>query len=92
MGDIYAVRIKERTGHQTNNEYWRVGSYLRFRPEIVEDNHGPGGFATYEPVALERASFGTKREALAIINFMRTTYAGVTCEIRRFVEAADAVA
>lgn len=93
MSDIYAVRI---AGHgPTMNEIaapcWPIGKFLRFKPEDHE-GIGPGGFATYEPCDLARASFGTKREAEAIQAFMAKTYPHVICQIRRFVEAAYAVA
>lgn len=91
MGDIYAVRIKEHRGNEISAPCWPVGKYLRFKPEDHECI-GPGGFATYEPCERERASFGTKREALGIVSFMAKRYPFVICEIRRFVEASDAVA
>lgn len=88
MSDIYAVRIKEHTGNEISAPHWPVGKFLRFRP-APEDTFGPS-FDGYEAVDVERASFCTKREALAIVRFCAKYL--IVCEIRRFVEAADVVA
>lgn len=90
MSDVYAVRIKEHNGNEISAPSWPAGRYLRFKPEDHEAI-GPGGFATYEPCEKRHASFGNKREAEAIMSFMKSRFPFVVCEIRRFVEAADAV-
>jgi hypothetical protein len=92
MSDIYAVRIKEHRGNEISAPSWRVGYWLRFRPEDHECI-GPGGGATYEAVEKpEHASFGSKRDVGGIINFMAQRYPFVVCEIKRYVQAADAIA
>jgi hypothetical protein len=87
--DIYAVRITGRTGHQRDNDHWRIGAYLRHRPEAYEDCHGPGGGASYDPTDLPRATFGSKDDADSIILFMHRRYPGVELTRVKFVEVSD---
>ena len=89
MAEVFAVRIKEHRGNEISAPCWPVGYYLAFKPEDHECI-GPGGFATYEPCKVERASFCPLAEARGIVKFMQKHYPHVICEIRRFVEAADA--
>lgn len=85
--EIYAVKIKARTGRQANNRNWPIGAYLKYRPEQVEDVHGPGGWATYDPVVdISNATFEDKQGADGVIRFMQRRYAGVECELIKFVE------
>lgn len=86
MTRVYAVRIIDRTGHQSDNAYWKIGAWLRYRPEQIEDNHGPGGGDTYEPRTLaNEATFTTRAGADSIVKFMHKRYPGVECMTRSFI-------
>lgn len=78
---VHAVRIADWSKHP----YWRLGTWLRFKPAVIEDNHGPGGFASYEPcLNATDATFTTREGAAAIVTFMNDHYPGVACEIHTF--------
>lgn len=86
MTRVYAVRIIDRTGRQSGNDHWKIGAWLRYRPEVIEGNHGPGGWATYAPCTqANEATFTTCIGANDIVRFMHQHYPGVECMVRSFV-------
>lgn len=83
---LYAVIITKRTGHQKDNAVpWPIGAYLYWRPEIVQDNHGPGGGASYEATREPtHASFMSAERAQSCVDFMAEHYPGVHVEVVYF--------
>jgi len=84
--EVYAVKITGRSGHQKDNPHWKIGNFLRHRPEITEDCHGPGGGETYRSVEAENATFGSLNEANKIIRFMNRRFPEIAVMRVKFVE------
>lgn len=87
--ELYCLRIIRREGHQKDNEgAWPIGSFIYWRPEIVEDNHGPGGWASYESTRyFTNALFKiSQREAERMLKDFTKKWPGIVCEIVKLAE------
>lgn len=76
MIDICRVRIKARTGWHADNQYWRIGAYLKFVPT----QYGPEGLGNFDVCECKDASLATHEGAQLTIAFIDKHYKGVECE------------
>ncbi len=88
MTEIYCVMVTGLSHEWLTSPVdhgWHVGLYLRWRPAIIEGNHGPGGFARWEAVAgVKNADFMERTAALKVSSDMTRQYEGIEFGVVRF--------